>query len=124
MVLMLMGHTASWLSVSRRLPDLQVRENEPFKWIQRLRGVREPPAGKYLAFEADEAHVYRKKSLPARATDLAILETWLQKKIAGSDIQMAQQQKKQQRKQQEGGKRRKTHRRRSARRHTRRQQRK
>jgi hypothetical protein len=105
------------------LKDLQVMPSEPFKWIQRLRGVREPPAGKYLAFEADEAHVYRKKGLACRAVDLAILETWLEKKIAGLNIKMAQQQKKQQRKQ-EGGRRRKTHRRRSARRHTRRQQRK
>lgn len=105
------------------LRDLQVLASEPFKWVQRLRGVREPPAGKYLAYEPDEAHVYQKKAIPSRATDLAILETWLQKKIAGSDIQMAQQQKKQQRKQ-EGGKRRKTHRRASHRRQTRRQQRK
>jgi protease II len=43
------------------LRDLQVLPNEPFKWVQRLRGVRDkPPAGKFLAFEADEAHVYRK----------------------------------------------------------------
>lgn len=107
------------------LRDLQVLPSEPFKWIQRLRGVRPPPAGKYLAFEADEAHVYRKKGIAARATDLAILETWLQKKIAGSDIQMADMKQKKQQRKQEGGKRRKTaHRRRAHGRKTRRQQRK
>jgi hypothetical protein len=102
------------------LKDQQVFPNEPFKWIQRLRGAGiRPPAGKYLAYEADEAHVYGKKSTAARAEDLAVLEAWLQNKIAGSNIQMAQQ-KKQQKKQQEGGRRRRTVRRRRAARKTRR----
>ena len=105
------------------LMDQQVLPSEPFKWIQRLRGAGiRPPAGKYIAFEKDEAHVYKNFS-PARAADLAILETWLQNKIAGSDIEMAtmqrkkQQQKKQQQKQQkkqEGGRRRTVRHRRAA----------
>ena len=105
------------------LMDQQVLPSEPFKWIQRLRGAGiRPPAAKYIAFEKDEAHVYKNFS-PARAAALAILETWLQNKIAGSDIEMAtmqrkkQQQKKQQQKQQkkqEGGRRRTVRHRRAA----------
>jgi hypothetical protein len=105
------------------LKDQQVFPSEPFKWIQRLRGAGiRPPAGKYLAFEEGEAHVYKTKRTVARATDLAVLETWLQNKIAGSDIKMAnmQRKKQQQKKQQEGGRRRRTVRRHRAARKTRR----
>ena len=104
--------------------------SEPFKWVQRLRGAGiRPPAGKYLAFEKDEAHVYEKKSTEARATDLAILEAWLQNKIEGSDIKMTnmqrkKQQQQQKKKQQEGGRRRRTVRHRRAARKTRRHARK
>jgi protease II len=111
------------------LKDQQVFASEPFKWVQRLRGAGiRPPAGKYLAFEKDEAHVYGKKSTEARATDLAILEAWLQNKIEGSDIKMTNMQRKKQqqqkKKQQEGGRRRRTVRHRRAARKTRRHARK
>jgi prolyl oligopeptidase PreP (S9A serine peptidase family) len=111
------------------LKDQQVFASEPFKWVQRLRGAGiRPPAGKYLAFEKDEAHVYEKKSTEARATDLAILEAWLQNKIEGSDIKMTNMQRKKQqqqkKKQQEGGRRRRTVRHRRAARKTRRHARK
>jgi hypothetical protein len=65
------------------LLDLQVLPFEPFKWIMRLRGKREPPAGKFLSFEEDEAHVYGEKNgIPSRALDLAILESWAEKKLS------------------------------------------
>lgn len=59
------------------LKDLQVMPFEPVKWVQRLRGQAKPPAGKFLAFEKDEAHVYSgKRYYQARSSDLAILELW------------------------------------------------
>jgi hypothetical protein len=112
------------------LKDLQVIPFEPVKWIQRLRGKADPPAGKFLAFERDQQHVYTdEKYYKCRALDLAILDLWAEKKLTLPEslkknrmyeYKMNQQQKKQQ----QGGKR-KTHRRRSHRRRThRRQQRK
>jgi pimeloyl-ACP methyl ester carboxylesterase len=107
------------------LKDLQVLPFEPVKWIQRLRGKSDPPAGKYLSFEEDQAHVYSgEKYYKARAIDLALLDLWADgklsvpglsprvKKISRRSIKMAQQQK------QQGGRRRKTHRRKSHRRRT------
>ena len=77
------------------LEDRQVFPYESFKWIQRLRGVREPPVGKgtrkrrhananakdkYITFEKKEEHVYRASVFPHfRALDLAVLHTWLQR---------------------------------------------
>lgn len=105
------------------LKDLQVLPFEPVKWIQRLRGESKPPAGKYLSFEEDQAHVYSgEKYYKARAIDLALLDLWAEgklsplgraKKISYRSIKMAQQQK-----QQQGGRRRKTHRRKTHRRKT------
>ncbi len=74
--------------------DTQVLAYEPLKWTLRLRegGAGE---GKLFAYEADEGHFYgREADITARATDLAILMTRLDKprvreKIAHIDIQMA-----------------------------------
>ena len=117
------------------LKDLQVLPFEPIKWIQRLRGDANPPAGKFLAYEKDEAHVY---SMPryykSRAIDLAILDLWADGILPIPDLiknrryeytmatlqQKKQQQKKQQKKQQQGGKSRRVRRgksRRATRRH-------
>lgn len=64
------------------LKDLQVLPFEPVKWIQRLRGESTPPAGKFLSFEEDEAHVYSGKNYyRARAVDLAILDLWADGKL-------------------------------------------
>lgn len=70
------------------LKDRQVLAYEPFKWIQKLRGNEcVGPCGKYISFEKDQAHVYStNKGFRARATDLAILEAWLVKKIASNSI--------------------------------------
>ena len=75
------------------LKDQQVLAYEPFKWILKLRGKPESPSGiidakqKFIAFEKNQAHVYSiQKSFQARAVDLAILETWLLKKIAPISI--------------------------------------
>jgi hypothetical protein len=81
-----------------------------------------PPAGKFLAYEEDEAHVYSyARYYTARALDLAILDLWADGRLqipASSYTrknrstlytmaqQKKQQQKQQQKKQQEGGKRR------------------
>ncbi len=74
--------------------DTQVLAYEPLKWTLRLRegGGSE---GKLFAYEPDEGHFYRREAeIKARATDLAILMTRLDKpqvreKIARRDIQMA-----------------------------------
>ncbi len=74
--------------------DTQVLAYEPLKWTLRLRegGAGE---GKLFAYEADEGHFYRREQdIRARAMDLAILMTRLDKprvreKIARIDIQMA-----------------------------------
>jgi len=63
------------------LKDRQVLPFEPVKWIRRLRGAEEGPANKFLSYEPDEAHVYTYAAFhKARAIDLAILLTWLEKK--------------------------------------------
>ncbi len=74
--------------------DTQVLAYEPLKWTLRLRegGGSE---GKLFGYEPDEGHFYRREAeIKARATDLAILMTRLDKprvreKIARTDIQMA-----------------------------------
>ena len=78
------------------LKDRQVFAYEPFKWIQRLRGIPatatatatgtskeyESPRDKYIAFEANEAHVYStKRFFRSRALDLAVLQALLEGKI-------------------------------------------
>ncbi len=71
------------------LLDRQVFAYEPFKWIQKLRGYGSfensditTPKGKYITYEENEAHSYSlDKSIRCRAVDLAILESWLQKKL-------------------------------------------
>lgn len=71
------------------LIDKQVFAYESFKWIQRLRGYLRPeeskmsePKGKFVTFERKEGHVYGSKRFPRfRAIDLAILDTWLDKKL-------------------------------------------
>jgi hypothetical protein len=114
------------------LKDLQVLPYEPVKWVQKLRGTAKPPAGKFLAYEADEAHVYTTaKYYKARGHDLAILDLWAEgrlkvpKVLTRKNLRLRytmaqQQQKKQQQKkqQQDGGKRRRTQRRRTQRRRT------
>jgi len=68
------------------LKDRQVYAYESFKWIQRLRGYSSmcdnnlimKPNGKYITFEEDEGHHYSSKRFSkAKATDLAILESWI-----------------------------------------------
>jgi prolyl oligopeptidase PreP (S9A serine peptidase family) len=71
------------------LIDQQVFAYESFKWIQRLRGYLSPdqskmsdPKGKYVTFERKEGHVYSARRFPRfRAIDLAILDTWIDKKL-------------------------------------------
>lgn len=64
------------------LKDLQVLPFEPVKWIQRLRGEAKSPAGKYLAYEEDQAHVYSGPAYyKARAIDLAVLDLWAEKAL-------------------------------------------
>ena len=63
------------------LLDKQVFAYESFKWIQKLRGTSNLK-GKYITFERDEAHQYRPQKMPRfRATDLAILDSWIDKKL-------------------------------------------
>jgi hypothetical protein len=120
------------------LKDLQVLPYEPVKWVQRLRGNQNPPAGKFLAYEKDEAHVYTiPRYYEARGHDLAILDLWAEGRLRqqvhstgtrkNRKIRYTMAQQKRQQKQQDGGRRRrratrKAHR--KARRGTRRQQRK
>ena len=115
------------------LKDLQVVPAEPFKWIQRLRGDSKPPAGKFLAYEKDEAHVYSMaRYYKARAIDLAVLDLWADgnlklpsthsRKNRSTRYKMAQQ-KKQQKQQQQGGRRRRHTRRHRSRKGTRRHRR-
>ncbi len=71
------------------LQDKQVFPYESFKWIQRLRGLciknNSPiiePNAKYITFEKNEGHHYSSKTFTeAKATDLAILEAWLNNKL-------------------------------------------
>lgn len=68
------------------LLDRQVYAYESFKWIQKLRGNNTTagvePKGKYVIFEQAEAHVYGKKRfLPTHATDLAIIDSWMDGKL-------------------------------------------
>jgi hypothetical protein len=68
------------------LLDRQVYAYESFKWIQKLRGnhttIDTTPKGKYVIFEQAEAHVYGKKRfLPTHATDLAIMDSWMDGKL-------------------------------------------
>jgi oligopeptidase B len=119
------------------LKDLQVLPYEPVKWVQRLRGNSNPPAGKFLAYEKDEAHVYTiPRYYEARGHDLAILDLWaegrLRQPLAGTiknrKIRYTMAQQKRQQKKQDGGKRKSRRASRKAgrktRRATRRQQRK
>jgi len=107
------------------------------KWVQRLRGNSNPPAGKFLAYEKDEAHVYTiPRYYEARGHDLAILDLWAEGRLNLSSptatrknrrIRYTMAQQKRQQKQQDGGRRRRRATRkvaRKARRGTRRQQRK
>jgi hypothetical protein len=105
------------------LKDYQVYPYEPFKWIRRLRGLDagSSAAGKFIAFEASQAHVYQGPIFAeTRAKDLAILESWLRdKKNRRSEYKMAKKNNTMKRK--DGGKRkmhrkgRKTHKRRQTR---------
>lgn len=64
------------------LKDLQVLPFEPVKWIQRLRGRAHAPAGKFLSYEEDQAHVYSEdKYFNARSMDLAVLDLWADGKL-------------------------------------------
>jgi hypothetical protein len=71
------------------LLDRQVFAYESFKWIQKLRGHSSPdesissaPRGKYVTFERDEGHQIRPHKFPrSRATDLAILDSWVERKL-------------------------------------------
>jgi oligopeptidase B len=68
------------------LLDKQVYAYESFKWIQKLRGnydtVGIEPKGKYVIFEMGEAHKYGKKRfIPTHASDLAILDSWMDREI-------------------------------------------
>ena len=62
------------------LNDRQVYPYEPFKWIKRLRGTEEDgPRGKFIAFAKNQAHFFKGPAAVAtRATDLAILQGWLE----------------------------------------------
>jgi protease II len=82
------GVSPNMLVIARTgLLDEQVYPNEPFKWVNRLRGFEFPAEidssvdnNKFLAFEHDEAHIFsEKKRNLSRATDLAILQMWLNK---------------------------------------------
>lgn len=60
------------------LQDRQVYPYEPFKWIKRLRGSNEAPAGKFITYAKSQAHHYEGPAAPdTRAHDLAILEAWV-----------------------------------------------
>ena len=64
------------------LLDEQVYAYESFKWIYKLRGTSNNVNGKYVTFEKNEAHEYRPKKMPRlRGTDLAILDSWAEKKL-------------------------------------------
>ena len=65
------------------LLDKQVFAYESFKWIHRLRGNSIEPDKKYVTFEKKEAHQYRPQKMPRfRATDLAILDAWVDGKLS------------------------------------------
>jgi protease II len=67
------------------LLDKQVYAYESFKWIQRLRGAQSPdesnltyPKGKYVTIERGEGHSYGyRKFIKCRASDLAIMDAWV-----------------------------------------------
>lgn len=60
------------------LKDQQVYPYEPYKFIKRLRGQADAPSGKYIAYEAKQAHRYQgPAAIKTRAEDMAILEAWL-----------------------------------------------
>jgi len=65
------------------LLDKQVLAYESFKWIKRLRGLNDTDAnGKYVTFERNESHHYRPQKMPRfRGIDLAILDSWVDKKL-------------------------------------------
>lgn len=71
------------------LLDKQVYAYESFKWIQKLRGFNSyneanmsDPKGKYVTFERKESHHYRPKKFPRfLASDLAILDSWVEGKL-------------------------------------------
>jgi hypothetical protein len=66
------------------LKDQQVSPFEPIKWVQKLRGSnpdRSDPKNKYVFIEPKEAHSYKGEAfVKARASDLAILYSQLEKK--------------------------------------------
>jgi hypothetical protein len=69
------------------LLDKQVYAYESFKWIQKLRGNYETigvePKGKYVIFDMGEAHTYSDKQfIPTHASDLAILDNWMEEKLS------------------------------------------
>jgi protease II len=69
------------------LLDRQVYAYESFKWIQKLRGNYDTdgidPKGKYVIFDMGEAHTYsEKRFIPTHASDLAILDDWMEEKLS------------------------------------------
>ena len=65
------------------LLDKQVFAYESFKWIHKLRGNSTEANKKYVTFEKKEAHQYRPQKMPRfRATDLAILDAWVDGKLS------------------------------------------
>jgi protease II len=65
------------------LLDKQVFAYESFKWIHKLRGNSTEANKKYVTFERKEAHQYRPQKMPRfRATDLAILDAWVDGKLS------------------------------------------
>ena len=106
------------------LKDHQVYPYEPYKFIKRLRGQADMPSGKYIAYEANQAHRYQgPAAVKTRATDLAVLEAWLRdsgkkpaarlsnrtKKFRSSEYKKKMARNNKSNKRQDGGKR-KTHR--------------
>ena len=97
------------------LKDHQVSPFEPIKWIQKLRGDQSTHADKFIFIEAKEAHSYQGNSfVHARASDLAILYSRLEKKSHSQVYKMARRSNKT-RKARKGSK--KANRRRATRKH-------
>jgi len=97
------------------LKDQQVSAFEPIKWIQKLRGEGSDPSdpkNKYIFIEDNEAHSYKGMVfIKARASDLAILYSRLEKKSHSRVYKMPNghnNKKQTQKRTQGGGKRRRT----------------
>ena len=73
------------------LKDQKVSPFEPIKWVQKLRGTdTSRPNNKYIFIEDKEAHSYKGKAfVKARASDLAILYSRLEKKSHPTVYKMA-----------------------------------